>query len=230
MTPLSLLIVEDDAVLREQLAAQLADFGHRPTTARDAQQAMAAIGANSFDAVVLDRMLPGIDGVTMIERLRAAAIRVPVLMLTALGQSREKVEGLTAGADDYVVKPVDPEELNARLIALTRARSWAPEASDTISVGAFTISPTRHRVWRDGASFDLPRTEFRLLAELARHAGTVMTRAMLIERVWNYEIEPTTNIVDAYIRRLRVHLTADGASDPIVTVRGVGYMMRDGDG
>ena len=229
MASLSLLIVEDDAVLRGQLSTQLTGFGHAVAAVGDASQAMAAIASDSFDAVVLDRMLPGIDGVTLVERLRAGAIRVPVLMLTALGQSREKVEGLTAGADDYVVKPVDPEELNARLIALTRARRWAPEANDTISVGAYTISPTRHRVWRDGVSVELPRTEFKLFTELARHAGTVMTRAMLIERVWDYDIEPTTNIVDAYIRRLRVHLTADGAEDPIVTMRGVGYMLRGDD-
>ncbi|KTT73768.1 response regulator transcription factor [Sphingomonas endophytica] len=227
MTSLSLLIVEDDAVLRDQLQQQLTAFGHTAVAAGDAQRAMEAIANHRFDAVVLDRMLPGLDGVTLLERMRAADLHVPVLMLTALGQSSEKVEGLNAGADDYAVKPIDPEELNARLQALARARGWAPTASDTLTVGEFTISPTRHRVWRNGVSLDLPRTEFKLITELARHAGTVMTRSMLIERVWHYDVEPTTNIVDAYIRRLRVHLTADGAIDPIVTVRGVGYMMRD---
>lgn len=224
---LSLLIVEDDAPLADLLARQMAEFGHRSVIAADGQAALAAIASSAFDVLILDRMLPILNGISVIESLRAGGVSIPTLMLTALGQTLEKVEGLQAGADDYLVKPADPVELNARLNALVRARRWTSDASDTLHVGDITVSPTKYRAWRDGRDLDLPRTEFNLLLELARNAGSVLTRPMLLERVWRYDFEPATNIVDAYIRRLRLKLTQFGGDDPITTLRGVGYMLRD---
>lgn len=226
MTDLRLLIVEDDAQQARLLADELEAFGHRATVVADGQAALEEIGRDAFDAMVLDRMLPVMDGVTVVQHVRAAGIGIPTLMLTALGQTFEKVEGLGAGADDYVVKPVESAELNARLQALVRARRWKADPVDTIEVGDIRISPIKFRAWRDGKDLTLPRTEFLLLLELARNAGAVLTRPMLIERVWKYDFEPTTNIVDVYVRRLRIKLMQFGHDDPIVTARGTGYMLR----
>lgn len=224
---LNLLLVEDDATLAASMVEELETFGHSIVVAPDGQAAIVAVADAAFDAIILDRMLPVFDGVSVLTRLRREGVIVPVIMLTALGRSVEKVEGLDAGADDYVVKPVAAEELNARLHALIRARRWNVERdADTLRAGNLTISPAKFRAWRDGKPIDLPKVEFNLLAELARNADTVMTRAMLIERVWGYDFEPTTNIVDTYIRRLRVRLMADGGEDPILTVRGVGYTLK----
>ncbi|MBO9669199.1 MAG: response regulator transcription factor [Sphingobium sp.] len=224
-TSLNVLIVEDDPVLASLLTEQLATFGHRSALAADGRSALSAITRDAFDVVVLDRMLPVLNGIAVLEHLRQGAVLLPVIMLTALGQTVERVEGLEAGADDYVVKPVDPIELNARLRAVVRARRYASDSSETIRVGDILISPTKLRAWRKDRDLDLPRTEFNLLLELARNAGSVLTRPMLIERVWRYDFEPTTNIVDAYIRRLRVKLTQFGDDDPITTLRGFGYML-----
>lgn len=223
---LKLLIVEDDRQQAALLSQQLSAFGHCSEIVYDGQAAIEKISRDTFDALVLDRMLPVLGGMSVIESLRAAGIGIPTLMLTALGQTLEKVEGLNAGADDYVAKPIDPEELNARLLALVRARRWQSGTSDTLEVGDLRISPVKFRVWRNGRNLDLPKTEFNLLLELARNAGSVLTRSMLLERVWQYEFEPETNIVDVYIRRLRLKLCQFGDPDPVVTVRGVGYALR----
>ncbi|MGN6376085.1 MAG: response regulator transcription factor [Sphingomonas sp.] len=224
---LNILIVEDDRHLADLLAAQLTALGHTITVVGDGQAALSAIAEDAYDAIVLDRMLPVLDGMAVIESLRQAGVSTPTLMLTALGQTIEKVEGLGAGADDYVVKPADPREIEARLHALIRARRLASGATDTVRVGDIVISPTKFRAWRNDRDLGLPRTEFKLLLTLARNAGSVLTRPMLIEQVWQYDFEPTTNIVDAYVRRLRVKLTQFGDDDPIQTARGVGYMLRD---
>ncbi|MET0364077.1 MAG: response regulator transcription factor [Sphingobium sp.] len=222
----NVLIVEDDAELAETLETQLRGFGHECVHADNGHRALAAVTDDAFDVVILDRMMPVIDGLGFLNQLRSGGHKIPVLMLTALGQSLQKVEGLEAGADDYVVKPIDAIELNARLHALVRARQWSGDESDTIRAGGIVVSPAKYRAWRDGAPLDLPKTELRLLAELARNAGSVMTRPMLLERVWNYDFEPTTNIVDTYIKRLRKKLVEDGGEDPITTLRGVGYMLK----
>ena len=179
-----------------------------------------------FDAVILDRMLPHLDGASVVRRLRDNGHRLPVLMLSALGQSDQKIDGLESGADDYVVKPTPAAELDARIKALVRARGWTDDGAETLRAGDITISPGQFRAWRDGRPLDLAKLEFKLLTELARHAGSFLTRAMLLERVWGYDFEPATNIVDAQVRMLRRKLTADGADDPIVTKRGIGYMLR----
>lgn len=224
---LNLLIVEDDEDLATQLGEQLSLFGHESIIVADGRRANHMMAAKHFDAVILDRILPMTDGLTLLKNLREHNILTPVVMMTALGQSRQKVEGLEGGADDYVVKPVDPAELNARLQALVRARGWTDKGTDeTLRAGDLVVSPARHSVWRDGKALRLQKTEFKVLVELIRNAGIPVTRAMLLERVWNYDFEPTTNLVDAYIRRLRIKLMEFGGDDPIVTIRGLGYMIR----
>lgn len=223
---LNVLIVEDDADLAESLEEQLGGFGHRTTSVDNGHKAMAAIASDAFDVVILDRIMPIMDGIAFLQHLRGAGHKIPVIMLTAFGKANQKVEGLEAGADDYVVKPIDTLELNARLNALVRARQWTGDDSDTIRAGSIVVSPTKHRAWRDGRALDLPKTELKLLTELARNAGSVMTRPMLLERVWNYDFEPATNIVETYIKRLRKKLTEEGEDDPIATLRGVGYMLK----
>ena len=226
---MKLLIVEDDGEYAEALRLELGALDHRVSVAASGPAALTAVETDEFDAIVLDRMLPMLDGASVVRRLRERGHRQPVLMLTALGRSAEKVDGLEAGADDYVVKPTPAIEIEARLRALLRARGWADDGGGggTLRAGDILVSPGQHRAWRDGVALDLAKLEFGLLAELARHAGSFLTRAMLIERVWGYDFEPTTNIVDAQIRSLRRKLMAPGGDDPIVTKRGVGYMLRD---
>jgi len=224
---LHLLIVEDDEPLALQLAEQLRLIGHSSSIVQDGRRAIEAVAGTQFDAIILDRILPGMDGIAVLRSLRDNNILTPVIMMTALGQSRQKVEGLNSGADDYVVKPVDPAELNARLQALVRARGWVERGSDeTLRAGDLLVSPTKHCAWRNGKVLNLQKIEFKLLTELVRNADSTVTRAMLLERVWNYDFEPATNIVEAYIRRLRIKLTEFGDDDPIKTIRGVGYMLR----
>ena len=222
---MQIFLVEDDKPLQRQLAEQLSQFGHKVETADDGLAALAIIGQKAFDVVILDWMMPGVDGVTVLRQLREGGMHVPVLMLTALGQVFDKVEGFEAGADDYVVKPVDPLELNARLNALVRARRTNDQPSDTVRAGDITISPSRLCAWRNGRPLNLSQTEFKLLLELARDAGSIVTRPMLIERIWGLDFMPTTNLVDAHIRHLRVKLTEHG-DDPISTQRGMGYLLR----
>lgn len=223
---LKILLVEDDAQFAEAMAEELRGFDHSVTVAVDGGAALSAVDSDPFDAVVLDRMLPKVDGIAVLERLRRSDMTVPVIMLSALGRSVEKVEGLEAGADDYVVKPIAASELNARLHALVRGRRWTAGGGDTLQAGDIVVSPTRFRAWRAGVALDLGKLEFKLLAEFVANADTVLSRAMLVERVWGYDFAPTTNIVDVHVRHLRMKLTAAGGDDPIVTMRGVGYMMR----
>ncbi|WP_230482774.1 response regulator transcription factor [Sphingomonas sp. Leaf21] len=223
---LHLILVEDDDDFAQGLAADLGGMGHRVERAGDGRQALAALDREQFDAVILDRMMPRLDGLSVVETLRARGITVPVIMLTALSMASDKVDGLEAGADDYVVKPVAAEELNARIHAVMRGRRWMVSETDTIRAGDIVVSPTSFRAWRGGQPITLANLELKLLAELARHAGEVLTRAMLIERVWGYDFEPETNIVDVYIRRLRLKLTEQGGADPIETVRGIGYSLK----
>lgn len=222
---LDVLLVEDDPHLQRQLVDQLTGFGHRVQAAGDGTSALALVSRHAFDIVILDWMLPGMDGLEALRQLRADGMDLPVLMLTALSHTFDKVQGLEAGADDYVVKPVDLLELNARLQALMRARKAGGKPANTIAAADIVVSPTRVMAWRDGKPLSLSPTEFKLLLELAREAGAVLTRAMLIERVWGADFVTTTNIVDAHIRQLRLKLLQYG-DDPISTVRGIGYVLR----
>ena len=223
---MKLLIVEDDTQYADALSAELEALDHRVTVAGDGQAWLIAIERDQFDAVILDCMLPQVNGATMVRHLRENGQTLPVLMLSALGRSAEKIDGLEAGADDYVVKPTPASEIDARIKALLRARGWTTGEADTLRAGDILVSPGQHRAWRGERSLDLAKLEFKLLCEMVRHAGSYLTRAMLLERVWGYDFEPATNIVDVQVRSLRRKLTADGSEDPIITKRGIGYMLR----
>ncbi|WP_019515200.1 response regulator transcription factor [Sphingomonas sp. Mn802worker] len=223
---MKLLLVEDDSDYAATLSRALEAMGHDVVVARDGVAAIEFNDRDQFDAIILDRMLPQMDGTTLVERLRERGQTLPVLMLSALGQSIDKVDGLKAGADDYVVKPTSVGEIDARLHALVRARGWKGEGATTLRAGAILVNPGKHRAWYGDDALDLSNLEFKLLAELTRHAGSFVTRTMLLERVWGYDFEPATNIIEVQIRALRRKLTASGSPDPIVTKRGVGYMLE----
>ncbi|BBD97058.1 DNA-binding response regulator [Sphingobium amiense] len=220
-----ILVAEDDRLLQGQLVRQLSDFGHEVETADDGGAALELLGRRAFDVVILDWKMPVMDGITVVRKLRDAGVTVPVLMLTAMGRVYDKVEGLEAGADDYVVKPVDPLELNARINALVRARRMSASPADTVSAGDIVVSPSRMQAWRGGDPLNLSQMEFRLLLELARNAGSVVTRPMLIEKIWGLSVVPAANVIEAHIRNLRVKLMERG-DDPISTRRGIGYTLR----
>lgn len=220
-----LLLVEDDDKLATMLAAELRAFGHETIVVGTGRAALDAMFSRKFDAMLLDWMLPDVDGLGVLQRLRDEQITVPIIMLTALTRLPEKVEGLSAGADDYVTKPASVEEINARIHAVVRGRQWQNRPSDIRSSGDIRVSPARIRAWRADRMLDLSPIDFKLLSVMVDAAGGVLTRAMLIERVWGYDFEPPTNIVDSHIRRLRKELTRAGEDDPVVTVRGVGYML-----
>lgn len=223
---MDLLLVEDDRFLANYLSQELRACGHEVMVAADGHAGLRAVLEHKFDAVVLDRMLPQIDGLSVVRTLREDGITTPVIMVTALGQLGDRVDGLDGGADDYIVKPVDVDELNARLNALVRGRGWTVSETDTITAKDVTVSPARLRAWYRGVALDLPKLEFNLLAELVRNADSVLTRKMLCQKVWQYEFEPRSKFVDAYVSRLRRRISDQAGDDPIVTVRGLGYMIR----
>lgn len=221
-----LLIVEDDAKAAKQLVCDLAEFGHDAVVASDGRAGVAAVTDQPFDAVLLDVMLPHIDGIAVAQLLRGRDIKVPIIMLSALGDLDQRLGGLDAGADDYLVKPAPPIEIDARLRAIIR-RTADIDASGIMRIGDIEVNAVKHRAVRAGRLLKLPKLEFSLLCELMRNANSVVTKPMLYERVWNYDFEPRTNIAESYVRRLRAQLNADGERDPIQTVRGVGYMFED---
>jgi two-component system OmpR family response regulator len=223
---LKVLVAEDDAETRSYIERGLRELGHNVVAVADGRDAQFLVSGESFDAMILDRMLPGMDGMAVLRSARAAGITTPVLMLTALARVEDRVEGLEAGADDYLVKPFAFTELTARLNALAR-RPAAVSAETMLRAGHIEMNLLRREVRRSGHKVDLQAREFSLLEELLRNAGRVVTRTMLLERVWDFHFDPKTNIVETHISRLRSKLNADGGPDPIQTVRGSGYMIDD---
>ncbi len=221
-----ILIVEDDADTNQFIARGLAELGHQVVTSGDGRDGLFHATDGGFDAMVVDRMLPGLDGLALVKALRAAGNATPVLMLTAVSGIADRVEGLEGGADDYLVKPFAFSELAARLHALGRRPSAAAEPARLIA-GEIELDLHRRTVWRAGRKISLQPREFTLLAELMRHPGRIMTRTMLLERVWDFDFDPKTNIVETHLSRLRSKLNAGFDSDPIETVRGAGYLIRD---
>lgn len=219
---MQVLIVEDDADIATYLANGLTRLGHVCEMVDSGEGALAALAEARFDAIVLDRLLPGIDGV---EVLRRKPSDLPVLVLSALGTTEDRVEGLDAGADDYLVKPFEITEVAARLNAIVRRSS--PDRATVLRVGAIEISLASGRASRGGHPIYLNKKEFGLLAEFLRNADRVMTRRMLIEAVWGYSFEPSTNLVESNLSRLRTKLVAAQGADPIETLRGVGYVLRE---
>lgn len=221
-----LLVVEADARAAQRLVADLAGFGHDAMIAADGRAALAMASDGQFDALLLDRLSPHVDGLEVARRLRERNIDVPIIILGALGEVEQRVAGLDAGADDYLVKPAAPVEIDARLRAIMRRAAGTGE-SGLMRIGDIAVNEVKHRATRAGRGLELRKLEFELLCELMRNANAVVSREALYRNVWKYDAIPATNIVESYIRRLRAQLNRPGEPDPIVTIRGVGYMITD---
>ncbi|CAM8620629.1 response regulator transcription factor [Sphingobium sp.] len=221
-----ILIIEDDSETRDFVERGLREIGHAVSVADEGRDGLFHATDGGFDAIVVDRMLPGLDGLSLVKMLRATGNSTPVLMLTAIGRIADRVEGLEAGADDYLVKPFAFSELVARVNALGR-RPAAQVETARLTVGDIEIDLHRRTVHRAGRKVALQPREFSLLAELMRNSHRVMTRTMLLERVWDFDFEPKTNIVETHLSRLRAKLNAGFDTDAIETVRGAGYMIRN---
>jgi DNA-binding response OmpR family regulator len=218
-----ILIVEDEERLARRLAQILDGEGHAAETVGDGRSALSRALAEPFDLLIVDWMLPDVDGVQVVRRLRSAEISLPILMLTARGQIEDRVTGLDAGADDYLPKPFALTELLARVRALSR---WPREEKKTDSLlraGDISLDPTRHVVWRGDEQVDLSAKEFALLATLIQRPKQVFTRSVLLDTVWGARDGSYGNIVDLYVSYLRRKLDRDGEPSHIRTVRGVGY-------
>jgi two-component system OmpR family response regulator len=222
---LRILLAEDDPETRQFVERGLREQGHNVLAAERGEDALHLGLTEALDVIVLDRMLPGLDGLGVLKRLRAAEVAVPVLMLTALGRIEDRVDGLQAGADDYLVKPFAFSELAARVQALARRRAPASVAT-VLQAGGIEMDLLRREVRREGRAIALQPREFRLLEELLRNAGQFVTRTMLLERVWDFHFDPQTKIVETHMSRLRAKLNDGFASDAIETARGAGYRVR----
>ncbi len=223
-----ILVIEDEEHLARLIAEVLGREGHAVETAFDGRTALARALAEPFDLLIVDWMLPDLDGVQVVKRLRAADVGVPVLMLTARGQIEDRVEGLDAGADDYLPKPFAFPELLARVRALTRRKGGGENtAGAMLESGDVTLDPVRHVVRHAGEAVELTAKEFALLATLLQRPGQVFTRSVLLDTVWGGSPDVYTNVVDLYISYLRKKLDRDGEPSHIRTVRGVGYTWNE---
>ncbi|MFD6906376.1 MULTISPECIES: response regulator transcription factor [Streptomyces] len=236
----TLLLAEDDRAIRNALERALTLEGYRVTAVADGVEALAHAHRSRPDVLVLDVMMPGIDGLQVCRVLRAEGDRTPVLMLTALVETADRIAGLDAGADDYVVKPFDVEEVFARLRALLRRAAPAPpapapgpvEEPRPVSPGRFVdaaglrMDPQARRAWRGERELELTRTEFELLELLIRNAGVVLEHATIYDRIWGYDFGPGSKNLAVYVGYLRRKLDEPGAPQLIHTVRGVGYVLR----
>ncbi|MCA1999324.1 MAG: response regulator transcription factor [Hyphomicrobiales bacterium] len=223
---MKLLVVEDDQEAGRYLVRALGEAGHVADLATDGEQGLEMALAGAYDVLIIDRMLPKRDGLSLITALRAEKRTVPVLILSALGQVDDRVLGLRAGGDDYLTKPYAFTEALARIEALAR-RQNPQSAQLTYRVADLELDRLAHRVTRGGEEIPLQPREFRLLEYLMRHAGQVVTRTMLLENVWDYHFDPQTNVIDVHISRLRGKIDRGPGPALLHTVRGAGYMIRD---
>ncbi len=225
----TVLIADDDRAIRDSLERALQLEGYRTRTAADGVEALTAVHADPVDLLILDVMMPGVDGLGVCRVLRAEGDRTPILMLTARVETPDRVAGLDAGADDYLPKPFELDELLARIRALLR-RAAPPSgegaAEPLIQVGDLRIDPGARRVWRAGREVELSKTEFDLLELLARNAGIVLDHATIYDRIWGYDFGPESKNLAVYISYLRRKLEPEGTTPLIQTVRGVGYTLR----
>lgn len=223
-----ILIIEDDAETAEHLARGLQESGHLTEHAADGNTGLQRACQQHYDALIVDRMLPGLDGLSLLEKLRAGGDTTPALFLTALADVDDRVAGLQTGADDYLAKPFAFVELLARLDAIVRRRN-APAAGSLLRLADLELDRLQRCVTRAGHPINLQAREFRLLEYLMQHAGQVVTRTMLLEQVWNYHFDPQTNIIDVHISRLRAKLEHANSKPLLYTIRGSGYCLREPD-
>lgn len=221
-----ILVVEDEARLAALLRRGLTEEAHAVDLSADGEEALAWVDVGAYDAIVLDIMLPGIDGLEVCRQLRRQRVQTPILLLTARDSVSDRVRGLDAGADDYLVKPFAFAELSARLRALARRPPATHEP--ILTAGPVRLDPAARRVWRGAEEIALPNKEFRILEYLMRHPNRILTRPMIAEHVWDYDFLNVTNVIDVHIRQLRLRLGDPFPGGMIETVRGVGYRFCPG--
>ena len=224
---MKILVIDDDRALRDALRRSLSLGGYEVDVAENGQHGLSQVAAGNPDAVVLDVGMPDIDGLEVCRRLRGAGNRVPVLMLTARDAVHDRIEGLDAGADDYLVKPFDVGELRARLRALLRRAGVDPGDSGGLAFEELRLVPDRHGVMVHDAFVELTRTEFQLLELLLLNPRRVLSHPVIYDRVWGYDFGPTSNALRVYVGYLRRKLETAGARPLIHTIRGVGYALRE---
>jgi len=223
---MKILLIEDDERTAGYVLKGLTEHGHVVDRAADGRSGLFQAGELAYDALVVDRMMPGLDGLSLVRVLREAGVRTPVLFLTALGGVSDRVRGLDSGGDDYVTKPFAFSEFLARLNALVR-RPPLTGRETVLRVADLELDTERRVVTRAGVGIEMQPIEFRLLEYLMRHAGKIVTRTMLLENVWDYHFDPRTSLVEAHISRLRAKVDRPFATELIRTLRGVGYSIRD---
>ena len=221
-----ILVIEDDLETAAEIASCLAASGYAPERVFDGQAGLDAALAGGFDAITLDRMLPGRDGLQIIKALREAGSEAPVLMVSALSDVDDRVSGLRAGGDDYLVKPFDPNELVARLEALLRRHKRVAVPEVVLKVQDLELDLVRHEARRDGRRIELLPMEFKLLEFMMRNAGQLLSRRMIFEAVWEYYFDPGTNLIDVHVGKLRRKIDTPGLKPVFKTERGMGYMLH----
>ncbi|MCK5747908.1 MAG: response regulator transcription factor [Oricola sp.] len=225
-----ILLVEDDAEAAAYAAKGLREAGHVVDHALDGESGLNMAVSGGYDAYVIDRMLPKLDGLSLLAKRRTDGDETPALFLSALGEVDDRVSGLKAGGDDYLVKPYAFSELLARIEALGRRRATGPaEVTTRFKVGDLELDVLTRTVRRAERKIDLQPREFRLLEYLMRHSGQVVTRTMLLENVWEYHFDPQTNVIDVHISRLRAKIDKDFDKPLLKTIRGAGYRLSDGE-
>jgi two-component system, OmpR family, response regulator len=220
-----ILVVEDDQETRDYIARSLKERGHSAELAGTGPEGLSLAKEGVYDVIVLDRMMPGIDGLSLLKELRGSGLRTPVLFLTSLGSLEDRVQGLEMGGDDYLVKPFAFPELYARLQSLARRPPLAKELETELRCGDLELRLLERSVFRAGKRIELHPTEFRLLEYLMRHSGRVVTRSMLLENVWQFHFDPKTNVVETHISRLRSKIDRGFERELLKTVRGAGYKI-----
>ena len=221
---MKILLIEDDAETARSIRERMHELGHEVEIAAEGRSGLARASADRYEVMIVDRMLPGIDGLSIVQRIRDVGVRCPVLMLTTLDGIDHRVEGLEAGADDYLVKPFALAELHARLIALLRRPPLAG-AQTRLRVGDLELDRLQRTVARAGKPIELQPQEFKLLEFLMRHSNQIVTRAMLLENVWGFHFDPRTTLVETHISRLRAKIDRHFCAELLHTVRGAGYRL-----
>jgi two-component system OmpR family response regulator len=220
------LLIEDDSTVCNYITKGLKEQGYSVDVANDGQEGLTKATHESYDVMVVDRMLPNVDGLNILKAVRTAGNNTPVIVLSALGEVDDRVKGLKAGGDDYLVKPFAFSELLARIEAVVRRSEFSSEVVTELSVGDLNMNLLSRKVTRAGQKIDLQSREFKLLEYLVRNQGQVVTRTMLLENVWNYHFDPQTNVIDVHISRLRSKIDKDFDPPLIRTVRGAGYIIE----
>jgi len=223
---MKILLIEDDAETAAYLVNGLTEQGHVVDHAPEGRSGLFFATGENYDVLIVDRMLPALDGLAVVKAIRSAGVKAPVLFLTALGDIDERVAGLNSGGDDYLVKPFAFSELVARLAALARRPALTDAAPTVLRVADLEVDLIKRIVTRGGRTIELQPREFRLLEYLMRHVGQVVTRTMLLEQVWDFHFDPRTSVVETHISRLRAKLGTGTGPELIQTMRGHGYALR----